>query len=76
MKGKIRYYSIVEQDVEFPDRLVEIQAKGWDATDEEAEELESVIEAMVDHVRRTDPDSVDMVGIYYGDGLHNALVEF
>lgn len=76
MKGKIRYYTIVEQDVEFPDRLVEIQAKGWDATDEEAEELESAIEAMVDHVRRVDPDAVDMVGIYYGDGFHNALTEF
>lgn len=76
MKGKIRYYGIVEQDVEFPDHLVEIQAKGWDATDEEAEELESAIEAMVDHVRRTDRNAVDMVGIYYGDGLHNALTEF
>lgn len=76
MKGKIRYYGIVEQDVEFPDRLIEIQAKGWDATDEEWEELESAIKSMVDHVRSTDPDAVDMVGIYYGDGLHNALAEF
>ncbi len=76
MKGKIRYYTIVEQDVEFPDHLVEIQAKGWDAINEEAEELESAIEAMVDHVRRVDPNAVDMVGIYYGDGFHNALTEF
>lgn len=76
MKGKIRYYSIVEQDVEFPDRLVEIQEKGWDATNEEYEEMESAIEAMVDHVRATDPDATDMLGIYYGDGLHNALAEF
>lgn len=76
MRGKIRYCTIVEQDVEFPDRLVEIQAKGWDATDEEAEELESAIEAMVDHVRRTDPNAVDMVGIYYGKGFHEALTEF
>lgn len=76
MKGKIRYYTIVEQDVEFPDRLIEIQAKGWDATDEEEEEMESTIEAMIDHVRRTDPNAVDMVGIYYGDGFHNALAEF
>lgn len=76
MKGKIRYYTIVEQDVEFPDHLVEIQAKGLSATNEEYEELESAIEAMVDHVRRVDPDAVDMVGIYYGDGFHNALTEF
>lgn len=76
MKGKIRYYGIVEQDVEFPDRLIEIQAKGWDATDEEWEEVESAIEAMVDHVRATNPDAGDILGIYYGDGLHNALAEF
>ena len=76
MKGKIRYYTIVEQDVEFPDRLVEIQEKGWDATNEEYEEMESAIEAMVDHVRRTDPDAVDMVGIYYGEEFHKALTEF
>lgn len=76
MKGKIRYYGVIEQDVEFPDRLVEIQEKGWDATDEEYEELESAIEAMVDDVRRADPDSVDMIGIYYGEGLHEALIEF
>lgn len=76
MKGKIRYYSIVEQDVEFPDRIAEIQAKGWDATNEEYEEMESAIEAMVDHVRRTDSDAMDMVGIYYGEGLHEALIEF
>lgn len=76
MRGKIRYCTIVEQDVEFPDRLVEIQEKGWDATNEEYEELESAIEAMVDHVRRTDPDAMDMVGIYYGKGFHEALTEF
>lgn len=76
MKGKIRYYGIVEQDVEFPDRLVEIQAKGLNATNEEYEELESTIETMVDHVRLTNPDAVDILGIYYGDGLHNALAEF
>lgn len=76
MKGKIRYYDIVEQDVEFPDHLIKIQAKGWDATDEEAEELESAIESMVDHVRLAHPDAGDILGIYYGDGLHNALVEF
>ena len=76
MKGKIRYYTIVEQEVEFPDRLIEIQAKGLSATNEEWEELESAIESMVDHVRSTDPDAVDMVGIYYGDGFHNALTEF
>ena len=76
MRGKIRYYTIVEQEVEFPDRLVEIQEKGLNATNEEWEELESAIESMVDHVRSTDPDAVDMVGIYYGDGFHNALTEF
>lgn len=76
MKGKIRYYTIVEQDVEFPDRLVEIQTKGLNATNGEWEELESAIESMVDHVRSTDHDAVDMVGIYYGDGFHNALTEF
>lgn len=76
MKGKIRYYGIVEQDVEFPDRLIEIQAKGLNATDEEWEEIESAIEAMVDHVRLTNPDAGDILGIYYGDGLHNALAEF
>lgn len=76
MKGKIRYYSIVEQDVEFPDRLVEIQAKGLNATDEEYEELESAIEAIIGHVRLTNPDAGDILSIYYGDGLHNALAEF
>lgn len=76
MKGKIRYYSIVEQDVEFPDRIAEIQAKGWDATNEEYEEMESAIEAMVDHVRRIDPNAVDMVGIYYGEEFRKALTEF
>lgn len=76
MKGKIRYYGIVEQDVEFPDHLVEIQAKGWDATDEEAEELESAIEVMIDTVWATNPDAGDILGIYYGDGLHNTLGEF
>ena len=76
MKGKIRYYTIVEQDVEFPDHLVEIQKKGWDATDEEYEELESAIEAMVDYVRANDSDATDMVGIYYGEGLYEALIEF
>jgi len=76
MKGKIRYYGIVEQDVEFPDSLIEIREKGWDATDEEWEEVESAIEAMVDHVRSTNPDAGDILGIYYGDGLHNALAEF
>ena len=76
MKGKIRYYSIVEQEVEFPDRLTEIQAKGWDATDEEYEEVERAIEAMVNDARRADPDATDMIGIYYGEGLHEALIEF
>lgn len=76
MKGKIRYYTIVEQDVEFSDHLIEIQTKGLSATNEEYEELESAIESMVDYVRSTDPDAVDMVGIYYGDGFHNALTEF
>jgi hypothetical protein len=76
MKGKIRYYSIVEQDVEFPDRLVEIQAKGLNATNEEYEELEAAIEDMVDMVRWIDPDAGDMIGIYYGEGFHEALTEF
>lgn len=76
MRGKIRYYGIVEQDVEFPDHLIEIQAKGLNATDEEWEEIESAIEAMVDHVRLTNPDAGDILGIYYSDGLHNALAEF
>ena len=76
MKGKIRYYTIVEQDVEFPDRLVEIQEKGWDATDEEYEEVERAIEAMVNDVRRINPDAGDMIGIYYGEGFREALTEF
>lgn len=76
MKGKIRYYTIVEQDVEFPDHLIEIQEKGLNATNEEWEELESAIENMVDTVRRIDPDAVDMVGIYYGEEFHEALTEF
>lgn len=76
MKGKIRYYTIVEHDVEFPDSLIKIREKGWDVTDEEYEELESAIESMVDYVRSTDPDAADMLGIYYGNGFHNALIEF
>ncbi len=76
MKGKIRYYSIVEQEVEFPDHLIEIQIKGLNATNEEWEELESAIEDMVDNARRVDPDAVDMVGIYYGEGFREALTEF
>lgn len=76
MKGKIRYYGIIEQDVEFPDRLIEIQAKGLNATDEEWEELESAIEVMIDTVWATNPDAEDILGIYYGDGLHNTLGEF
>ena len=76
MKGKIRYYGIVEQDVEFPDHLVEIQAKGLNATNEEYEELESAIEDMVDTVRWVDPDAGDMIGIYYGEGFSEALTEF
>lgn len=76
MKGKIRYYTIVEQEVEFPDCLIEIQAKGLSATNEEWEELESAIESMVDHVRSTNPDAGDMIGIYYGEGFREALTEF
>lgn len=76
MKCKVRYYGIVEEEMEFPDHLIEIQAKGLDATEEEREELEVAIEDMVDTVRWVDPDAEDMIGIYYGEGFHEALTEF
>ena len=35
MKGKIRYFAKIEKEIEIPDRLIELNEKDWDRTEEE-----------------------------------------
>lgn len=62
MKGKLVYMTIVEKDVEIPDRIVEISKKSWyDRTEEEEKRLRTFSKDAWGTIEKY----FNSIGIYY-----------
>lgn len=62
MKGKLTYMTIVEKDVEIPDKIIEISKKSWD---ERTEEEEKRLKTFSKNAWGTIESYFHSIGIYY-----------
>lgn len=74
MKGKLVYMTIVEKDVEIPDKIVEISKKSWyDRTEEEEKRLRTFSKDAWGTIEKY----FNSIGIYYmKDGQYWTLDEY
>lgn len=73
MKGKIKYFAKVEKEIEIPDRLIELNEKDWDRTEEEDAERDALIDALLNSVEKNNPAFHELINITYKS--NQALVE-